>query len=88
MHSTSAPCQNGGTCIDGIGDYQCECVGGFGGRHCQYDIDECASNPCSNEATCTDYVDSYTCTCQPGFSGVNCQKNDDDCTFRWEIIKC
>lgn len=78
--SIPVPCQNGGTCLDGIGDYTCLCVDGFGGKHCEEDIDECLSRPCQNGATCTQYVDSYTCTCPLGFSGINCQTNDQDCT--------
>lgn len=74
------PCQNGGTCLDDIGDYTCLCVNGFEGKQCDIDIDECLSNPCHNGATCNQYVDSYTCTCPLGFSGINCQTNDEDCT--------
>ena len=28
-------CQNGGTCEDGVNDYNCHCVTGFEGDHCQ-----------------------------------------------------
>ena len=84
MLSSADPCFNGGTCLDQIGDYQCQCVSGFGGRHCQNDIDECASNPCVNNGTCHDYVNSFTCICRAGFSGTHCQFNDDDCTSRLE----
>lgn len=76
----TVPCQNGGTCLDAVGDYSCLCVDGFAGKHCEVDIDECQSGPCRNGATCTQYVDSYTCTCPLGFSGFNCQTNDEDCT--------
>ena len=31
----SAPCQNGGTCVDGINSYTCNCVYGYTGDHCQ-----------------------------------------------------
>ena len=41
------PCQNGATCIDGIGNYTCSCLQGFTGRHCEDDIDECTIlRPC------------------------------------------
>ena len=33
------PCQNGGTCVDEVADYRCECVLGFEGRNCEYDCD-------------------------------------------------
>ena len=78
-------CLNGGTCLDGIGDYTCLCVDGFGGRHCGQDINECASNPCQHGATCTDFVNSYTCKCPPGYSGVHCQTNDNDCSPRYDV---
>ena len=78
----SDPCVNGGTCIDGVGEYNCVCVDGFAGHNCQNEIDECASNPCEHGATCHDYVNSYTCTCRTGFSGTRCNVNDYDCTDR------
>lgn len=32
----SQPCQNNGTCIDLINDYQCNCTDGFRGTTCTY----------------------------------------------------
>ena len=31
----SSQCQNGGTCIDGINVYTCNCVPGYAGENCQ-----------------------------------------------------
>ena len=31
----SSPCQNGGTCIDGINSYTCNCVPGHTGDNCE-----------------------------------------------------
>jgi hypothetical protein len=30
-----APCQNGGTCTDGVNDYTCTCVTGYSGDMCE-----------------------------------------------------
>ena len=32
---SSSPCQNGGTCVDGINRYSCSCVAGYNGANCQ-----------------------------------------------------
>lgn len=34
----SVPCQNGGTCLDEVGDYSCLCVDGFSGKHCEVSL--------------------------------------------------
>ena len=31
---SSSPCQNGGTCIDAVNSYTCDCVDGFEGSNC------------------------------------------------------
>ena len=28
------PCQNGGTCIDAVNNYTCNCAAGYTGRNC------------------------------------------------------
>ena len=35
-------CQNGATCVDGIGSYECACPPEYTGRFCSEDVDECA----------------------------------------------
>ena len=35
----SGPCQNGGTCQDGVNGYACQCAPGYEGDHCQTDTD-------------------------------------------------
>ena len=34
-HCASGPCQNGGTCIDGINSYECSCSEGWNGTNCE-----------------------------------------------------
>ncbi|XP_053960263.1 protein eyes shut isoform X3 [Anastrepha ludens] len=69
----SGPCQNGGTCIDGVAYYNCTCPDGFTGINCEENVDECMSNPCQNGGHCRDRNNGYTCTCQPGYLGINCE---------------
>ena len=32
------PCKNGATCIDQVGDFQCQCLSGYTGETCQSGI--------------------------------------------------
>ena len=57
---SSAPCHNGGTCVDQIGKYACTCPVGYTGSVCDVDIDDCSPTPCLNQGSCTDLVS--TCT--------------------------
>ena len=63
------PCQNGGTCVDLVGDYVCQCARGYTGKNCDMDIDECASSPCQNDGVCNDFINAYSCTCARGWQG-------------------
>ncbi|XP_035677399.1 uncharacterized protein LOC118416409 [Branchiostoma floridae] len=77
----SNPCNNGGTCTDGVNGYTCDCAAGYAGDDCKTDIDECASDPCNNGGTCTDGVNGYTCDCAEGYVGdtCNCETDIDEC---------
>lgn len=68
----SMPCQNNGVCIEGSGDFACQCPSGFSGLYCQTNIDECASSPCRDGGTCADNVGYYDCTCTTNTFGSNC----------------
>ncbi|XP_053401382.1 uncharacterized protein LOC123549404 isoform X2 [Mercenaria mercenaria] len=75
----SNPCNNGGTCVDGVNKFTCTCVPGFTGETCEEGIDECNSNPCQYNGVCEDRINGYTCTCVAGIAGNNCEINIDDC---------
>lgn len=47
----SDPCQNGGSCIDQIDGFTCECRPGFVGLQCEAEVDECISGPCHATGT-------------------------------------
>jgi len=53
-------------------EYMCECLTGFFGHDCEFNLDECESSPCMNGASCDD-VDSTAdgTPCGDGFD-VDC----------------
>ena len=64
------PCENGATCIDTDGSYNCSCSSGYTGDNCETEIDECDNDPCVNGATCRDLVGAYECDCVDGTSSL------------------
>ena len=72
----TAPCLNGGTCIDVFGRRSCTCTVGFGGDSCeeQDEINDCdgGTNPCQNGGVCQDSFFGFECQCQPRFGGNDC----------------
>ena len=75
----SQPCNNNGTCIDGVDNFVCNCQPGFNGSKCEVNIDECESKPCQNSMQCVDGVNKYTCDCQGRYTGINCDADVDEC---------
>jgi hypothetical protein len=73
------PCENAGMCVEGIGQYTCNCALGYAGARCEIAVGYCTSSACENGGTCIDGQDSYTCQCSTGFSGTRCETNIDDC---------
>ncbi|KAL6459313.1 hypothetical protein MHYP_G00327850 [Metynnis hypsauchen] len=77
-------CQNGGTCMDGVNTYNCQCPPEWTGQFCTDDVDECRLQPntCQNGGTCSNLPGSYTCVCVNGWSGLDCSENIDDCAAK------
>uniref|UniRef100_A0A3B3Q1L6 Delta-like protein n=1 Tax=Paramormyrops kingsleyae TaxID=1676925 RepID=A0A3B3Q1L6_9TELE len=75
----SSPCNNGGTCIDGINSFQCFCADGWEGNLCDLDVDECSRNPCKNGGRCMDLVNDFYCECADGWKGKTCHSRDNQC---------
>ena len=80
----SNPCQNGGTCVDGINSYTCNCNPENTGDRCELNIDKCASRPCLNGATCrnSNTANQYTCFCVRGYAGINCHISNVICASK------
>ena len=55
------------------------CQPGYTGKHCDVDIDDCASNPCKNGGRCRDGVNTYECFCANGWEGPHCDININEC---------
>ncbi|XP_061672133.1 neurogenic locus notch homolog protein 1-like isoform X3 [Syngnathoides biaculeatus] len=74
-------CQNGGTCVDGVNTYNCQCQPEFTGQLCTEDVDECQLMPkaCQNGGTCHNTYGSFQCVCVNGWTGDDCSENIDDC---------
>uniref|UniRef100_A0A3B3ZAP4 Uncharacterized protein n=1 Tax=Periophthalmus magnuspinnatus TaxID=409849 RepID=A0A3B3ZAP4_9GOBI len=73
-------CANGGTCMDGVNTYNCQCPPEWT-QHCMEDVDECRLQPntCQNGGTCSNVAGSYACVCVNGWMGPDCSENIDDC---------
>ncbi|XP_026179720.1 protein jagged-1b-like [Mastacembelus armatus] len=75
----SAPCLNGGTCIDKVSQYQCICAEGWDGPTCQNNVDDCSSAPCQNRGVCRDLVSDFYCECTNGWKGKTCHSRESQC---------
>jgi hypothetical protein len=65
----SNPCQNGGTCVDGVNSYTCQCQPGYEGTNCENLVD-CGDPPQILDGdvdyTTTTFGSTATYTCIPG----------------------
>lgn len=43
--------------------YACQCKGGYQGKHCTEEINECLSDPCVAPLVCYNEVNHYRCAC-------------------------
>lgn len=71
------PCQNGGTCTDGVNAYTCACAEGYWGTTCER---ACAQGSCTGTVTCDTTTGEVTsCSgCEAGTWGTTC---DPACTL-------
>uniref|UniRef100_A0A5F8G7T8 Fibulin 7 n=1 Tax=Monodelphis domestica TaxID=13616 RepID=A0A5F8G7T8_MONDO len=86
----SHPCQNGGTCVEGVNQYKCTCPQGWTGNNCQQqtqtDVNECeiyklegANQLCMHN--CINTPGSFRCSCPAGYrtleDGKSCEDIDE-----------
>ena len=70
---SSNPCQNGGTCVDVIASYSCNCLLQYTGSHCEQRL-WCAPNPCQNGGMCIEGNDTFLCNCSEQYTGNTCEQ--------------
>ncbi|XP_074517911.1 protein jagged-1a-like isoform X2 [Halichoeres trimaculatus] len=75
----SAPCLNGGTCIDGVRNFLCLCADGWDGARCHNNVDDCVSSPCLNGGVCRDLLSDFLCECGGGWKGKTCSSRESQC---------
>ncbi|XP_045469521.1 fat-like cadherin-related tumor suppressor homolog isoform X5 [Harmonia axyridis] len=70
----SQPCLNGGTCVETLNGFECECHTRFSGALCDIDADPCVSAPCLYGGKCMlNAAGDYDCECAHGLSGKRCE---------------
>ncbi|KAK2181409.1 hypothetical protein NP493_400g02051 [Ridgeia piscesae] len=74
----SNPCLNGGTCLDRLDGFTCECTYGFTGPICSKET-LCKMTPCQHGGTCLETDDTRTCHCPSGYTGDDCETDIDEC---------
>ncbi|KAM6962533.1 LOW QUALITY PROTEIN: protein crumbs homolog 1 [Aplochiton taeniatus] len=72
------PCRNGGECLDLFNMFNCSCVEGWAGRHCDFFTDTCAADPCVH-GNCSVNGRTYECACEFGYAGADCEEEVDVC---------
>uniref|UniRef100_A0A8R1XQU3 Uncharacterized protein n=1 Tax=Onchocerca volvulus TaxID=6282 RepID=A0A8R1XQU3_ONCVO len=89
-----------GACINGIDEYSCMCLPGYGGQFCNKEMDLCKLSPCLNGGNCTVAKGRYNCNCPAHFVGSRCQafksskcvpspcENGAKCTVVEDTFKC
>lgn len=55
------------------------CLFFLSGKHCQVDIDDCASSPCLNGGMCIDKVNGFVCNCSERWMGDRCERPYNIC---------
>ncbi|XP_069121729.1 LOW QUALITY PROTEIN: sushi, von Willebrand factor type A, EGF and pentraxin domain-containing protein 1-like [Argopecten irradians] len=61
-------------CENLLNTYNCTCIGGYTGRHCDIPPDFCLDNACQNGAVCQNQDWNYTCQCVGDYKGEFCEE--------------
>lgn len=69
---SSQPCLNDGICVSRSGSYECRCLLGYLGDHCEIEQSkqrQCNPKACPQFAECVDVGNTVTCVCKPEYPG-------------------
>ncbi|XP_003477549.1 coagulation factor X [Cavia porcellus] len=81
----NSPCQNQGTCRDGIGDYLCICTEGYEGKNCElFTRKLCSLDNGDCEQFCQEVQNSVVCSCAKGYT----IGNDGKSCISTEMFPC
>ena len=60
--------------------YECKCLSGTGGTHCDQIVKKCTNTLCGSNGKCVDLPDhKYKCVCKDGYIGDFCETMIDIC---------
>lgn len=76
-HQCSSPCCGHGKCIDGIGEFSCDCGTGWEGSFCQHEVrfSNCSVDNGGCAHYCLEEQDRRHCSCAPGYKLDNDHQN-------------
>lgn len=100
LAGTGLGCQNGGTCQNTPGGFNCLCIDGYEGVHCSGTTANCGIEGAElcGHGSCIQSGHSYICKCYPGWTtnGVTkaCNTDIDECAREFPhcstnpLVKC
>jgi hypothetical protein len=84
-------CKNNSTCneflIDNHMHYNCSCIDGFDGYHCETNIDDCFEDSCKNGGQCIDLINGFSCNCFTFFYGEFCEIKKGELVLQENVSK-
>ncbi|KHJ43631.1 EGF-like domain protein [Trichuris suis] len=68
-------CKNSGVCTKSRDSYVCQCMSGYTGVHCEYEVGHCEANSCWRNGDCQNVTafSTFRCHCRWPYSGRHCE---------------
>ncbi|XP_067685384.1 uncharacterized protein [Haliotis asinina] len=82
-------CQNGGSCTNTHGSFECKCLEGVTGTQCENIINQCELGPCLNGGKCDGNETDFKCACPVEWTGETCADKVNFCdSFPCNMGQC